>query len=137
MVRTILDEEPGLDVTVVCGQNSVAADRARRAFCGCPNVEVRGVVDSLLPFVARCGCIVTKPGISTLLEAHVARRKIFLLKGIPVAEDNNARYAVQHFGAEWFTRESFRAWRRSLDVSRDPGEATGAPDAARQSVLPR
>jgi UDP-N-acetylglucosamine:LPS N-acetylglucosamine transferase len=116
VVRTILAEEPHLHVTVVCGENSAAASQARMAFGSCPNIEVHGVVDSLLPFLTRCACIVTKPGISTLLEAHVARRKIFLLKGMPVAEDNNARYAVRHFGAEWFTRDNFRAWRRSLDV---------------------
>ena len=46
--------------------------------------------------------MVTKPGIATLLEAHAAGRKIFLVKGIPVSEDNNARYALRHFGAEWF-----------------------------------
>ena len=117
VVRSILAEEPNLRVAIVCGENSAAVARARLAFGSYSNVEVHGVVESLLPFVTRCGCIVTKPGISTLLEAHVARRKIFLLKGMPVAEDNNGRYALRHFDAEWFTPENFRRWRRLLSVS--------------------
>jgi hypothetical protein len=27
---------------------------------------------------------------------------------MPVAEANNARYALQHFGAEWFTADNLR-----------------------------
>jgi hypothetical protein len=56
--------------------------------------------------------VVTKPGISTILEARAARRKIFLLRGMPVAEDNNARHALRYFDAEWFTKESFQRWCR-------------------------
>jgi UDP-N-acetylglucosamine:LPS N-acetylglucosamine transferase len=114
VVRTLLAEEPGLRVTVVCGENTAACDRTKRAFGNNPNVAVHAVVPSLLPFFAECSCVVTKPGISTLLEAHAACRKIFLLPGMPVAEDHNARYAVQHFGAEWFSQASFRGWRRAL-----------------------
>jgi hypothetical protein len=57
-----------------------------------------------------CAVLVTKPGISTLLEAHAAGRKIFLLRGMPVAEDNNARFAIRHFGAEWFHVDALCRW---------------------------
>jgi hypothetical protein len=57
--------------------------------------------------------VITKPGISTLLEARATGRKLFLLPGMPVAEDNNAGYAVRHFGAEWFSKESFTRWYRA------------------------
>jgi hypothetical protein len=60
--------------------------------------------------IKKCGCVITKPGMGTLLEAHAAERKIFLFKGMPVAEANNARYAVSNFGAEWFSLSSFRNW---------------------------
>src|SRR5262249_19183161 len=111
VVRTLLAEDPGSRVAVICGENRAACEKTQQAFGDHPNIQVHGVVPSLLPFLAECACIVTKPGISTLLEARAARRKIFLLKGMPVAEDNNARYAIQHFGAEWFSRASFGKWR--------------------------
>jgi hypothetical protein len=71
------------------------------------------VVESLVPLLKECASVITKPGISTLLEAHAAHRKIFLLKGMPVAEDNNAEHAVRHFGAEWYNRDGFVRWLRA------------------------
>src|SRR5262249_23503167 len=38
------------------------------------------------------------------------------------AEDNNARYAVQHFGAEWFNIESFQRWLSSREKHRAAAE---------------
>ena len=112
LLHTILADYPGLFVSVVCGENERAFRAAQEAFGPSPNVRIYGVVDTLVPLMAECSCVITKPGISTLLEAHAARRKLFLLKGMPVAEDNNARHALQHFAAEWFTRESFGRWFR-------------------------
>src|SRR5262249_6662646 len=111
---TLLRIDPGLRITVVCGENQPAYETTQKAFRSHPNVKVLGAVGSLLPAMAESVGVITKPGISTLLEAHAARRKIFLLKGMPVAEDNNARYAVRHWGAEWFGEDNFRKWRRSL-----------------------
>jgi hypothetical protein len=99
-----------LRVHAVCGENASLLDTIRYTFRDYPTVETYGVVESLAPLLRACACVITKPGISTLLEAQAARRKIFLLKGMPVAEDNNARYAVKHFGAEWFSLERFRRW---------------------------
>jgi hypothetical protein len=36
-----------------------------------------------------------------------------MLKGMPVAEDNNARYAISNFGASWFSLKRFRDWYKS------------------------
>jgi hypothetical protein len=58
----------------------------------------------------QCGSVITKPGASTLLEAHAAARQIFLLPGMPVAEDNNARYARKAFQALDFSPDVFRRW---------------------------
>lgn len=127
-LQAILAQDSDLQVIVICGESSSALKRAAAAFGSYPNVRVHGVVDSLLPFLAECSCVVTKPGISTLLEAHAAGRKIFLLKGMPVAEDNNARYAIEHFGAEWFTRNTFGRWCRAHHVPRSDSLEATVPD---------
>jgi hypothetical protein len=112
VLHTLLADDPEVRVIAVCGENRRAYEAVARAFRR-RDVRIHGVVESLRPFMAECSSVVTKPGISTLLEARAAGRKIFLLKGMPVAEENNARYALQHFGAEWFTKEGLRRWQRS------------------------
>ncbi len=106
----ILASFPQVEVAAVCGENRALYDSVLAEFGSDPRVRVYGVVDSLAPLMAECASIVTKPGISTLVEARAARRKIFLLKGMPVAEDNNARYAIENFGAEWYGADALRRW---------------------------
>jgi hypothetical protein len=101
---------PDLRIHVVCGENRKAYDNVRRIFKNNAKIQAHGVVPSLVPLLRECASVITKPGISTLLESHAARRKIFLLKGMPVAEDNNARFAAEHFGAQWFDIETFKRW---------------------------
>ena len=112
LLKQLLAADSGLRVHVVCGENGTAYEQTRRAFHHRPNVRVHGAVESLIHLMGEAGCVITKPGISTILEAQAARRKLFLVKGIPVAENRyNAGFARAHFGAEWFTVESFRKWR--------------------------
>jgi UDP-N-acetylglucosamine:LPS N-acetylglucosamine transferase len=112
LVRQLLAVDTGLRVHVVCGENLAAYEQTREAFQQRPNVQVHGAVKSLAPLMAEAGCVITKPGISTIQEVHAAGRKLFLVKGIPVSENQyNARFAVEQFGAEWFTVERFRRWR--------------------------
>ena len=125
VLRLLLAIDSTLRIDVICGENAVACRKVRQEFSLNPNVRVHGVVPSLLPFLAEAACVVTKPGISTLLEAHAAGRKIFLLKGMPVAEDNNARFAVKHFGAEWLSRQTFAAWNRPLSAEGERTTAAG------------
>jgi hypothetical protein len=101
---------PDLRIHVVCGENRKAYDKVRRIFKNNAKIQAHGVVPSLVPLLRECASVITKPGISTLLESHAARRKIFLLKGMPVAEDNNARFAAEHFGAQQFDIETFKRW---------------------------
>ncbi len=122
--QQLLAEDDRLRLHVVCGENAHVLDQVRSDFGSHPNVTVHGAVPSLVPFLREAACVITKPGISTLLEAHAAQKKIFFVKGIPVAEDNNARFAIRHFGAEWFSRKAFQRWRR------DPAERLGRHDAA-------
>lgn len=110
ILKGLLKAVPGLTIHAVCGENAGLFERIRRFARSRPEVTVHGEVDSLAPIMKACGSIITKPGISTLLEAHAARRKIFLLRGMPVAEDNNARYAVEHFGATWYSPRGFQDW---------------------------
>jgi hypothetical protein len=109
-VKRLSDALPGLRFHAVCGENRDAYEKARRLFRDDARIQVHGVVPSLAPLLGECASVITKPGISTLLESHAARRKIFLLKGMPVAEDNNARFAAAHFGAEWFDVGRFKSW---------------------------
>jgi SAM-dependent methyltransferase len=109
VVQGLLAVDASVRVVVVCGENHSACETIARRFPA-DKVRVHGAVESLHPLLRDCGCVVTKPGISTLLEAHAAGRKLFLIRGMPVAEDNNARYALQHFGADWFSPAGFRRW---------------------------
>lgn len=110
ILRTLLGEIPGLKVHVVCGENTAAYEELRRVFGSNPNVSLFGTTPSLVPHLEQCASVITKPGISSLVESHAARRQIFLLKGLPVAEDNNARYAIRHFAAQWFDIDAFKRW---------------------------
>lgn len=110
VLRSLRNIGAELRLTVICGDNPSVYQRAIRAARGHKNVTVYGVVDSLVPHLITAGSVITKPGISTLLEVHAAGRKLFLLPGMPVAEENNARYAIDHFGAEWFNEQTFASW---------------------------
>ena len=101
---------------MICGENASEYQDAIRVGQGDASIAVHGVVDSLVPYLQTAGAVITKPGISTILEAHAAGRKIFLLPGMPVAETNNARYAIENFGAEWFAKRSFTSWLTSAGV---------------------
>jgi hypothetical protein len=114
LLTGLLAASPGLRVHVVCGDNQIAKEETRRAFSDQSNVHVHGKVASLVELVAEAGCVITKPGISTILETHAAGRKLFLVKGIPVSENRyNAGFAQEHFGAEWFSVDRFRKWREA------------------------
>ena len=110
ILRSLLLTHPKIHVHVVCGENEKVFRRLQTQFEDHPRVSVSGVVDSLVPYLRECGSVITKPGISTLLEAQAAARKIFLIPGMPVAEDNNARYARQEFHAIDFSLSSFQEW---------------------------
>ena len=109
-LQQLSDAFPNLQIYSICGENNVAYDDIRASFGENSNVRAYGIVKSLAPFLKECGSVITKPGISTLLETHAAHRKIFLLKGMPVAENNNARFATRYFGAQWFNIGAFKEW---------------------------
>ena len=112
LVRRLLYTSGDLRIAVVCGANS-RLYRGLRSRIRDERVEICGAVESLAPFLRECSCVISKPGVSTILEARAAGRKLFLLRGMPVAEDNNARFAIRSFDAEWFSPRAFDAWRRA------------------------
>jgi hypothetical protein len=109
-LRTLCWHFPEIHLHVVCGDNARLESKIRRQFEHAGKVTVYGLIASIEGILARCGSVITKPGMATLLEAHASQRKIFLFKGMPVAEANNARYAIRHFDAEWFSPASFARW---------------------------
>lgn len=119
ITRLLLKNVPQLKIRVVCGENLALYKKTAAAFTGNVNVSVVGIAESLAPFLKECASIITKPGISTILEARAAGRKIFLLKGMPVAEDNNAGYAIKNLGAEWFNMKKFSRWHRLIKNHRE------------------
>jgi hypothetical protein len=114
VVRSLVGARAGLRVHAVCGDNGPLRSRVSAAFGGASDVVVHGDVPSLAPLMAECASVVTKPGIATLVEGHAAGRQLFLLRGMPVAEDHNAAHALACFGAEWFSRAAFLRWHAGL-----------------------
>ena len=102
-----------INIHVICGDNKRLESKIRNRYRNDSNIFVYGLIDSIKDILLHCSCVITKPGMATLLEANASGRKIFLFRGIPVAEANNARYAIRHFNAEWFSVSSFSRWLRS------------------------
>jgi processive 1,2-diacylglycerol beta-glucosyltransferase len=130
VLKSLLSMDCELVVIVVCGENEAMRSTLEARYGAKGRVRCHGVAESLEPFLKAAGSIVTKPGISTLLEARAAGRKIFLLKGMPVAEDHNLRYALARFGAERYTPGRFCRWLKSrTDLkSASPGSREGEND---------
>ena len=108
ILRGLRAISPELTLHAVCGENAAMLRGVESM--GDPKVKTYGVVPSLVPLLRQCASVVTKPGIATILEAHAARRAMFLIRGMPVAEDNNLRYALKFMGAERYTPATFRSW---------------------------
>lgn len=121
LLSGLLNEFPRIKIIMICGTNEKLFDEARAKFRNDPRVKIHGVVNSTAEIMRECASVITKPGFSTIIEAHAAERAIFLMKGMPVAEDNNAGYAIAHFAAAWFTIEHFKTWYDENAVPRLPG----------------
>jgi hypothetical protein len=101
---------PELELYVICGDNRGLFRGLFQQHGRAARIHLYPTVDSLRPFLGLCGSVITKPGGATITEAHRAGRKLFLLGGLPVTEEANARYAQRHFGASRFSPDAFRAW---------------------------
>jgi UDP-N-acetylglucosamine:LPS N-acetylglucosamine transferase len=99
-----------IEIHAIFGENKELLTKTSARFNNAYNIHLYGAVPSIAPLLSQCSAIITKPGISSIIEANAMKRKIFLIKGMPVAEDNNARYAIKNFGAEWFSIKTFKKW---------------------------
>jgi UDP-N-acetylglucosamine:LPS N-acetylglucosamine transferase len=110
VINSIFKEVPDVKVTAVCGTNKKLLKKLSFYFKENSRVVIHGQLNSTLEVMLECASIITKPGFSTIVEAHALGRAIFLLKGMPVAEENNARYSIANFGAQWFKIKKFKQW---------------------------
>jgi len=101
---------PALTLHVVCGDNEALYRKLSEQFRGDTGIRLYRQVDSLAPLMEQCAAVITKPGAVTMTEAFVARRALFLIRGLPVTEQENALYAIEHFGARRFSMRSFVEW---------------------------
>lgn len=109
-----LTERP---VIVVCGDNVKLYTEISAWANNQEQIQVLGAEENLAAHMTRACAIVTKPGMSTILEATFMDIKTFLIKGMPVAEEHNANYAIEHFGAEWYSKQRFAAWLHELSAN--------------------
>jgi len=112
-LQILVRDFPDLKINVACADNGRLYNNLRNRF-GLDRVNVYAQMESLAPLMEECGSVIAKPGIATIMECVAAGRKLFLLKGLPVSEDNNAGYAIKHLGAEEFSRENFASWRKNF-----------------------
>jgi UDP-N-acetylglucosamine:LPS N-acetylglucosamine transferase len=108
IIRDLRSYKEDIRIDVICGENQDLYRKIRKMEDY--NLRVYMVVGSLVQHLKKAASIITKPGLATLIEANASKRKIFLLRGLPVAEDNNARYAIENFEAQWFDIDSFARW---------------------------
>lgn len=113
LVRLLLDEFPAMQINMLCGTNIKLFNGLKSFFHMNQRVFIFGEMSDISPIMKECACVITKPGMSTILEVCAAKRTLFLIKGMPVAEDHNAEYAIRHLGAQWFSIESFSKWYKS------------------------
>ena len=101
---------PRLNLHIAVGDNARLYKYLSRHFVSFSNVHIYKELNSLYSLMEICESVVTKPGAVTIAEAYCARRKIFLIKGLPGCEYRNLRYALNHFGAHEFSLGAFRDW---------------------------
>ena len=110
IIRDIITRLPGLNMMVVCGTNARLLESLRMEFENKDGIKIYGQVEDMDRLFKKCASVITKPGFSTLVEANNSGRQIFLLRGMPVAEDHNAKYAIENYKARRFTVDEFVKW---------------------------
>lgn len=105
----LLENVKNLNIYVVCGNNECLYHKLKKADCS-NRLFVYEKLDSLYELMKKCKSVITRPSALTITEAFLARRKIFLLNGLPLIEENNALYSIKHFNATKFSIDSFLGW---------------------------
>ncbi len=106
--------DPAVRVRVFTGENR-ALDARLTAAAGRYGGRISAVSGTdLAGSIGQAAAVVCRPGAMTLTEAYAARKKIFMLPGLPGIEPLNARYAAERFGAEPFSADNYLRWKRKL-----------------------
>ena len=100
ILRLLSIKMPYLKIYAVCGTNDKLREAAKQFFKNNANIEIYGGVESLAPFLKECASVITKPGMSTILETNAARRKIILLKGI-FKHSGHATFSPNKYSRHW------------------------------------
>ena len=116
-VSELLSTDTNLTIHVCCGSNKELFDTLHSRFKDNQQVNIYGPLPDLINLYTKCGCVIGRPGISTILEAFTTKRKLFLMNGLPVAEEGNAKYALQNGYAELYSKKAFIFWLRSTLLS--------------------
>ena len=134
VVRALMDVErtrPGrLQLLVVCGENTRAAERLHRLAQACAMpVQVFGFVDNMPELMGASDLVVAKAGGLTVMEALGRGLPLVLYHAIPGQEGFNAQYVVRHGAAviARTPRDVVRVVERYFD---DPQGATRMREAA-------
>lgn len=112
VVRLLSKKLPNLNLFVVCGSNEELYSRLKKDFFNKSNIYLYRKVESIYPLLQQCASIITKPGGIILTEAFEAKKKIFIIDGLPGTEQKNALYALKYFNASYFSFKNFLKWYR-------------------------
>ena len=94
-VCSLLLDNPGLQIALVCGRNESFREAAIRRFNSHPErgrLHVFGYVDTMPELMPLASCLVTKPGGLTLAEGLAAGVPLFIYRPVPGQERHNASY---------------------------------------------
>ena len=92
-----------------------------------PRAEQTAIATFLDRETAKIDALVDDPYRSLAGELDAARRALFLMRGMPVAEDNNLRYALAHQWARRYSLRGFLAWLETPGPRPDEPQPRTAP----------
>lgn len=87
-----LEQEPDLQVVVICGKNKTLYRQLAEVFASSPHVHILGYVEPVHQLMKVSSCMITKPGGITVTECIACRLPLFLYRPFPGQERGNALY---------------------------------------------
>lgn len=146
-----LEQEPDLQIVVVCGKNKTLYRQMAEAFASSPHVHILGYVERMHRLMKISACMITKPGGITVTECIACRLPLFLYRPFPGQERGNALYLERRGAAvvsdtpEQLARQvcallrspqAAEALKRRMEELFRPGAAGAIVDDLFSQVLP-
>jgi processive 1,2-diacylglycerol beta-glucosyltransferase len=97
----LLEDDPLLQLVIVCGKNDDLYKNLRQTYSNNQNVRVLGYVTEMAKLLKVANCVITKPGGIILSEAMATNTPILLPKATPGQESENARFFHNEGAAVW------------------------------------